>query len=128
MKTLTDDQYNKLASFADRPIPLNQGAPDGSYVYDREYGYFNVGWGYHEIVMAFLYAFKNGFDSYVDMANAQNITFNAMSKLADEFIKQPGTCFFSSQCKTPTIWCPSNLNAIERRHLALYGIIAINSN
>lgn len=117
MKALTDEQWWEIADYASSPVELTEEANDNDkfYVYDREFGYFIVGCGHHQIVMAHLWAFRSGYPTFFDAANAL-VKYDSHA-LADKWLEMPGTCFHSSMGRNPTVWRKSNLNFNEKRIL-----------
>jgi len=117
MKKLTEEQWLSLAEHASDPVELKPGVAncDEYWVYDREYGFFQVGMGLHRVVMAHLYAFRQGYDGYFQYMLDEKI--KQVKDLADAWIELPGNCFHSSQGIMPTVWSTSNLNYQERKIL-----------
>ncbi len=120
MKALSERQWLDICSYANDPVELKPDI-DGAdyYVYDREFGYFVVGSGAHQIVMAHLWAFRNGYETFYEATRFLYDTEDgySTSDLADRWLQMPGTCFFSSMGYRPTVWKKSNLNFAEKRIL-----------
>jgi hypothetical protein len=121
MKTLTDQQWYNLADHATQPVELTKGVVDEDfYIYDREFGYFKVMSGHHQIVMAILYTFRKGFNSFFEYSESVGSDYD-VNDLADEWLYLPGTCFFSSMGTLPCIWDANSLNSTEKRILGGLG-------
>lgn len=64
-----------------------------SWVYDREIGIIPVGGGYHCVAMATLFAWENGYDTYVEASLDMDIS---TGKMADKWLEKEGRAFKSS--------------------------------
>lgn len=120
----TDSQWSQMVSNnMTMPVPLHTANLDNPFVYDRQWGLFYVGSGYHWQAMAMLLSFRNGFDDPYLYARSLDMecNYNAIHKLADKFLEQEGTCFASSMdVDTITVGKRGNLNAAERQALRNY--------
>lgn len=102
------------------PKPLAEADLTKSWVYDREYGVFPVAGGYHQQVMAMLYAWHKGFsrtyDLQIHLEETEGGRRKETSYLADKFIEEiPGTAFKSSVGKKVNAGARGSLTVIEKR-------------
>lgn len=118
MKQLTQEQWWKISNNTSSPVGLEEANLDADFVYDREYGFFIVNFGCHNIIMAMLFAFKLGFASYLDMDGP-------MEDIADRWLMLKGTCFQSSQASKPYVWKLSHLSISEMRVFGKNGLTEI---
>lgn len=124
--TLTDEHWWTISDYCYSPVALTEAKEFSSFVYDRIYGFFSVSTGCHNIVMAFLYAFRKGYDNYLNMAQDDGIDgIDAQSHYADEWLKNAGTCFAGTFSIRPCVWRSSNLTVEEKRILGKNGLTEI---
>lgn len=102
---------------AKMPEPETLDAADvtHSFVYSRRYGFFQVPFGQHQVVMALLLAWEHGHD--VPPRKLFIIyAVNEFGSLADRFLETvPGAAFRSSVRNAKiTAGLRSNLNEVER--------------
>jgi len=118
---LTEEQLTAL-NYSDYEVslPVELTAADLSrpFVYDRKWGVFYVGNGYHQAVMSLLFAFHNGYnDRFGAMycAEALGVRFDS-SALADMYLKTiKGTLYMSTMSHTLYAGKRSNLTPSERK-------------
>jgi hypothetical protein len=114
MKEITDQMWWKMCSAnMSHPVPLHEADHTVPFVYDRDYGFFYVPFGYHQIAMATLLGFHCDRDDLIDLAKEHGVEFS--SGLADEWLEGEGRCFRSSAGNDIVAGYKANLNAIERR-------------
>ena len=118
MRILTEDQCDILLNCnCLLPVDLtSETAKLRSFVYHRDFGIFECGYGSHQLVMAQLHAFWYGYDNYVTMLHQRGLY--STGDLADEFLKSKGTAFRSSISLNVEVYSISNLKDWE---LAYFG-------
>lgn len=119
MKPLTEKQFWKSCLCGmSRPVELADEDLTKPFVYDREYGLFYVNPGHHQLAMATIYAWRNGFDSYLDMPEGRS-RLN-LSKGADSLMeKYQGVAMKSSVGTRVLAYLPSMLSETEKDHFGL---------
>jgi hypothetical protein len=93
------------------PVALAEHDLTGCWIYDREYGVFEVPIGYHECVMAYMYAWKKGYQDPFDIPDLKSVTINYLAAAAEEFLSLPGTAYMSGA------WYKSEIRAGKRGNL-----------
>lgn len=129
MKALTEAQANQLLgnTFSD-PIPLQHAVVTCSFVYDRMFGYVDVEPGYHEQVMASLYAFRHGHNNYMEFGEARGDHRLYAERYAEEWLQLEGNCFQSSMSKRIYVWEMTHLNAAEKLKFRGKEFVEISKN
>lgn len=78
-----------------------------AFVYKRGDGIYDAPPGHHHAIMALLWSWEHGEDAY----NTDP------EKIAEIFLREPGTAFLSSVGRAVTVWSPRHLNEYERKCL-----------
>jgi len=115
---ITDEQWWAFCDqHAAKPIPLAEADLAKPFVYSRKYGVMYVPSGYHQQVMAMLYAWEHGFvKAYHMMDSEAHDHLKETSQLADKFLEElPGTAFRSSVGKCVVAGKREHLTMIEKR-------------
>ncbi len=130
MKQLTEQQRWRICDYCSDPIPLKEADLSVPFVYDREYGFFYVPFGYHQQVMANLQAFKNSYDDAYDYMDVHEI--GDLYCVADAWLKDnEGVAFRSSVGNHIYTGDRTTLNHAEKRIFGvdnLYYMFVENNN
>ncbi len=87
MKALTQEQtWAACDAGMGRPVTLKDAPRRTSFVYDREYGFFPVSFGMHQMALATLYAWHRGFDKAYDVISKSG--WRDSSKAADALMEE----------------------------------------
>lgn len=109
VRELTDQQWWRISGCASQPVPLKEADVSRPFVYGREWGFFYVSMGHHQLAMATLLTFERG-NLWVASEPEE------ASKLADLWLeKAPGAAFRSSVSKFVQVGQPRKLSPLERR-------------
>ena len=112
---ITDEMWWSICD-ANMSEPINLVGADisQSFVYDRKFGLFYVGSGYHQQAMSVILAFHHGFTNLMEVRTELNL--KSTSEAADFWLEKiEGTAFKSSVCKKIIAWNSTNLNFSEKR-------------
>lgn len=94
------------------PVSLQDADLSKPFVYDRQYGFFYVPFGYHTAAMGLLLAFTIGEVNYINAAEKMNVKFDRM---ADKWLEIEGHCFKSSVSNKVKAGKKGNLSFAELR-------------
>ena len=118
MRTLNESQCSILINCGCL-LPVDLDAVTSkmrSFVYHRDFGILECGYGAHQLVMAQLHAFWYGYDNYITMLYQRGLY--STGDLADEFLKKKGTAFRSSVSLNVEVY---SINNLEDWELAYFG-------
>ncbi|CAL9982860.1 hypothetical protein VPHD51_0149 [Vibrio phage D51] len=94
LKEFTREQRWVIGEYIGKPEPLSKADLDIAFLYVRGYGAMAVGSGYHQIVMAHIYAFEKGLESAGDGLWEIGKSIEDMAEaLLDEY---PGVAWMSN--------------------------------
>jgi len=104
MTGLTEEKQSKIMDYGmSRPIPLEDANLKRSFLYDRVFGFFYIDSGNHQLAMALLYSWHQGFNDVYDMCENEKFShlhsrgMNRHEEVADKYIEEiEGTCYKSS--------------------------------
>lgn len=109
VRELTEQQWWRISDYASQPVPLTEANVSRPFVYSREWGFFYVPMGYHQLAMATLLTFERGRLWVAQEAERPDA-------LADNWLeKAPGAAFRSSVSKFVQVGQPRKLTPLERR-------------
>lgn len=112
-KLLTEEQWWAIAEYTSEPEPLVNAELEYPFLYVAGWGVFYPGMGYHQILMANIYAFEKGFQSGRQAREELEMTSEEMAeKLLQEF-----PVAWRSSVGRPTIFGNKLLNYAERSFL-----------
>lgn len=96
MTKITDQQWYKMVdNHMSRPVPLNRADLTKPFVYQRGYGVFYVGGGYHPSAMSLLLAWNHGYRSPISYAEDNDLEYSCGT--ADQWLKETkGAAYLSS--------------------------------
>jgi hypothetical protein len=124
MKQLTQERFWAACDAKmSRPVELRKADLNKPFVYDREFGFFYVNFGYHQQAMALLYAWHKGFDRSGDLmiANGWRDSSKAADALMEDYDGIAMKSGVTSMVKKAEVmaFSPSKLNQEEKDFFGL---------
>lgn len=116
---IIEDKYYHLMidNCMDEPVLLQKADLRKPFVYDREYGVFEVQSGFHVMAMCIILAWRRGLDSHLELC-IDGIKDHDWDAYSEYYLEHyDGSCYKSSMGKIVYAWSKNTMNETETDYL-----------